>query len=160
MEPNKLSEVYNNLQMSGINARIEDRNQTLLIWAVSEGYEDIGHALIGKGAKLDAVNSDGNSALIRAACENRVSLAKALVKAGANLDIQNTHGYSALILAKRRGNMEIYDLLLEAGADKKLATARGVTSSTEIEGASPKRSLIAPRNHRLEAKILQFINKF
>jgi len=157
METNKLTEVFNSLQREGINARIEDRNQTLLIWATSEGYSEIALGLIKADADLNHTNNDGNTALIRAACENRIDIAIALIKAGANLDIQNNDGFSALILAKRRGNMEIYNLLLEAKADTKLATNNGKTADMTEEGCSPKKSLVAPRDPILERKIIQTI---
>lgn len=157
MESNKLTEVFNNLQQDGINARIKDRDQTLLIWATSEGYTDIALALIEKKANLDCINEDGNTALIRAACENRIDIAEALIKAGAKLNIQNNDGFSALILAKRRGNMEIYNLLVNAGADQTLETNNGKTAATQQIGQSPKTSLIAPRDQNLETKIIQHI---
>lgn len=157
METNKLTEVFNQLQKSGINARIKNRNETLLIWAVSEGYYEIAYALIKAGADLDAQNNDGNTALIRAACENRIDLARALIEAGARLDIQNNQGYTALILTKRRGNMEIYDLLLKAGADTMLQTNQGATAAATRVGESPKQSLTAPRDLDLELQIIQKI---
>lgn len=157
METNKLTEVFNALQKDGINARIKNRNETLLIWAVSEGYTDIALALIKAGAKLDETNNDGNTALIRAACENRVELARALIGAKANLNIQNESGYTALILAKRRGNMEIYDLLVEEKADDTFETKRGATAATTIVGESTKDSLVAPRDAALEQKIIRAI---
>ena len=155
-----LTEIYNNLQKDGINARIKERNQTLLIWAVSEGYTEIAKALIKAGAKLNKTNSDGNTALIRAACENRIELAQALIKAGANIDVQNEHGYSALILSKRRGNMQIYDLLIKAGANTSLSTIRGATINTTEIGAKPKKSIIAYRNQEIETKILNLLQPY
>ena len=157
METNKLSEVFNNLQKEGLDTRIENRNETPLIWATSEGYSGIALALIKAGANMNAVNSDGNTALIRAACENRKDLAKALIEAGAHLDIQNHSGYTALILAKRRGNMEVHDLLIKAGANEALQTNQGMTAATTTIGERPKTSLVAPRDQNLEFKIIRQI---
>ena len=157
METNKLSEVFNNLQRNGINARIENRNETLLIWATSEGYSEVALALIEAGADLNAVNDNGNTALIRAACENRMDLARALIEAGANLDIQNKDGYSALILARRRGNMDVYNLLIKAGADQTLQNNEGIQAAAMKIGAKPKISLTAPRDPVLEQQIIQQI---
>ncbi len=160
MEANKLSEVFNNLQKDGINARIESHQATLLIWAASEGYTDIALSLINAGADLDAVNDAGNTALIRAACENRMDIMIALIKAGANLDIQNNDGYTALILAKRRGNMQLYDLLIEAGANETLLTNQGVSAATTSAGERPKTSLVGPRDQNLELQIIRQITIF
>ena len=99
-----------------LDVRLAERNETPLIWAVSQGYVDVALTLVEAGARLDAQNSDGNTALLRAACEGRTELARVLIAVGADVDIQNNDGYSALILARRRGNHEIAAALLAAGA--------------------------------------------
>src|SRR3954471_16791973 len=107
---NKLTELLGQLSAArALDLRLDERDETPLIWAVSEGYHDIALTLIEAGAQLDAQNSDGNTALLRAACEGRAELASVLIKVGARLDVQNNDGYSALILARRRGNKEIVD---------------------------------------------------
>ncbi len=53
-QSDKLAEVYDKLRSpAGLEARIEERNQTPLIWAVSEGYHDIAVTLIEAGAHLE-----------------------------------------------------------------------------------------------------------
>ena len=154
--PDKLTEVLDKLHGSGgIESRLEERNETPLIWAVSEGYHDVALTLIEAGAALDETNSDGNTALLRAACENRAELASVLIKVGAKLDVQNVDGYSALVLAKRRGNKAIVDSLQAAGADPSLVTRLGTTFADP--GHSPKTSLQGPRNTALEQEIIDAI---
>lgn len=156
MQTDKLHEVFEKLhQPAGLSSRLEQRNETLLIWAVSEGYHDIAVTLIEAGAELDAQNSDGNTALLRAACENRAELASVLIKVGARLDVQNHDGYTALILARRRDHKAIVDSLLAAGADRSLSTRLGATFDNP--GHSPKTSLRGRRNPALEEKILDAI---
>ena len=136
-QPNKLAEVIEKLHLrEGLDARLEERHETPLIWAVGEGYHDIAVTLIEAGADLNAQNSDGNTALLRAACEGRLELASTLIKVGARLDLQNEEGYSALILARRRGNLEIFDARLAAGADPRLVTKSGITVGNP--GHSPR----------------------
>ena len=154
----KLREVLEKLQRrEGLELRIEERDETPLIWAVSEGYHDIAVTLIEAGAALDSQNSDGNTALLRAACEGRTELASVLIKVGARLDIQNNDGYSALILAQRRGHREIVDSLLNAGADSTLVTELGTTY--DDPGFSPKTSIRGPRDAALEAQIIDAITR-
>src|SRR3954464_2430707 len=125
-QPDKLTEVFEKLHApAGLESRLEERNETPLIWAVSEGYHDIALTLIEAGADLNAQNSDGNTPLLRAACENRGELASVLIKVGAKLDVQNNDGYTALILARRRDNKAIVDSLRAAGADTSLVTRLG-----------------------------------
>ena len=157
-QPDELAEVFEKLHTpAGLDARLADRNQTLLIWAVSEGYHDIAVTLIEAGANLDAQNSDGNTALLRAACENRPELASVLVKVGAKLDVQNNDGYTALVLAKRRDNKAIVDCLLAAGARRDLVTKVGPTFAEP--GHSPKASLEGRRHAVLEETIIDAISK-
>lgn len=153
----KLHEVLEKITREGLEPRLIERNETPLIWAVSEGYHDVAVTLIEAGADLDAKNVDGNTPLIRAACEGRTELASVLVKVGAEIDAQNEDGYSALILAKRRGHLEIVDLLLAAGADKTLVTDLGTTY--DDPGHSPKISLTGRRDAALELKIQDAITR-
>ena len=157
-QPDKLTEVLEKLHgPRGLEARLEERDETPLIWAVSEGYHNIALTLIEAGVDLNAQNSDGNTALLRAACENRAELASVLIKVGANLDVQNHDGYSALVLAKRRENRAIVDSLQAAGADHHLVTRLGTTF--ENPGHSPKISLEGRRNAAVEEKIIDAIAK-
>ncbi|MEZ6183476.1 MAG: ankyrin repeat domain-containing protein [Planctomycetota bacterium] len=154
--PDRLSEVLARLTPeAGLDVRLAERNETPLIWAVSEGYHDLAVTLIEAGADLDAQNSDGNTALLRAACEGRTELARLLIRVGAELDVQNRDGYSALILAQRRGNAAIVDALRAAGADPSLVTALGTT--VEDPGHSPKASLQGRRDPTLEQQIVDAI---
>ncbi len=156
--PDKLGEVLEKLQRDGLELRLAERDETPLLWAVSEGYHDIAVTLIEAGAALDVQNVDGNTPLIRAACEGRTELASVLIKVGAKLDVQNNDGYSALILAQRRGHHEIVELLLDAGADRTLVTDFGTTY--DDPGYSPKTSLTGRRDAGLEAKIIDAITRW
>lgn len=157
-QPDKLAEVLEKLhQPAGLESRLDERNETPLIWAVSEGYHDIAVTLIEAGVDLNAQNSDGNTALLRAACENRAELASVLIKVGAKLDVQNNDGYTALVLARRRDNKAIVDSLRAAGADPNLVTRVGATF--ESPGHSPKATRGGRRNAVLEQKIIEAIAK-
>jgi ankyrin repeat protein len=145
-------------QTESLDVHLEERNETPLIWAVSEGYVDIALTLVEAGARLDAQNSDGNTALLRAACEGRTELARVLIAVGADLDIQNNDGYSALILAKRRGNHEIAAALLAAGADDTLVTELGTTAANP--GDSPRPWSTGPRDTSLERRLVETISRF
>jgi hypothetical protein len=145
-------------QSRSLDVRFEERNETPLIWAVSQGYVDIALTLVEAGARLDAQNSDGNTALLRAACEGRTELARVLIAVGADLDIQNNDGYSALILAKRRGNHEIAAALVAAGADETLVTGAGATADNP--GNSPRPWMIGARDAALERRLVDTIAQF
>lgn len=150
-----LGEVLAKIKRDGLEARLSVRDETPLIWAVSEGYAEIAKNLIKSGADLNARNTDGNTALLRASCEGRTDLARALIDADALLDLQNNDGYTALILAKRRGNIDIVEILASAGADLSLRTQMGTT--VENAGDSPKVSLHGPRDDEVESQIIKAV---
>ena len=155
----ELTEVFNLLRTSkkGVNARIKNGNDTLLIWAASWGYTDIALALIDAEAKLDKQNDAGNTALIRCACEGRLEIAQALIAKNAGVNIPNKQNYTALLLAKRRGNTDIYNALIRANANTSVKTVDGRT--LENIGCNPKIPLQRHRDPVLEEKILAEIKK-
>tara|TARA_Y100001001_G_C7990239_1_gene302666 strand:+ start:92 stop:577 length:486 start_codon:yes stop_codon:yes gene_type:complete len=156
MAPNKLKEVFQKLQTDGLNARLQERDETLLVWAASEGYPEIARALIAAGADLNRVNSMGNTALIRCSCEGRIDIAEALIAAGADLNVRNEEGYTALILAKRRGYEDIVSLLVRSGADRTLKTTGGL--SVDTIATNGKKRLQGERDRELETAIIHRIS--
>lgn len=74
--------------------------------------------LIEKGATVDAVNSDGDTALHMAALNGHEGVVRFLVGAGAAVDGDNRYGDTALDLAVRQGHEEIVRFLVSVGALK------------------------------------------
>lgn len=58
-------------QARTLDLRLAERNETPLIWAVSQGYVDIALTLVEAGARLDAQNSDGRRPPTRATRRGR-----------------------------------------------------------------------------------------
>lgn len=155
-QPDVLLEVLERLERGeGLDARVGERDDTLLTWAVGAGYHDIAVLLVEAGADVNAPNGDGNTPLLRAACEGRRELASVLVRVGAKLDVQNHDGYSALVLAKRRGNTDVVEMLLAAGADRRLVAKGG--ARFEAPGHSPKVAIAGRRDPAVERRILEAI---
>ena len=79
-----------------------------------------------KGAKVDARNKDGDTALIRfAAYQGEVDRLRQLLDWGADINARNNKGVTALTNAISGGRVENVDLLLERGADVNAADDRG-----------------------------------
>jgi ankyrin repeat protein len=75
--------------------------------------------LIGKGMKVDARNSQGNSALSLAAQLGWVEGAQLLLRYSAAVDHANNRGETPLILAVQNRDLAMVRLLLARGADPK-----------------------------------------
>jgi ankyrin repeat protein len=71
--------------------------------------------LIDRGAKLDAVNKRGETALMLAAGTGNEKLVKLLVDKGANTQLKNAAGETVMSYANRRGNNSVSSLLESSG---------------------------------------------
>ena len=85
-------------------------------------------ALLAKGAKVDAAQGDGMTALHWAARHGEVEMAALLLRAHANPKaVTRIGGYTPLHVASEVGNGPIVVALLKAGADPAALTTTGVT---------------------------------
>jgi ankyrin repeat protein len=72
--------------------------------------------LLEAGAKVNAVNNSGQSALMKAAEEGLVNNIRVLIQAGADINQQDKNGKTALIYAKEGEHRAAVRLLISLGA--------------------------------------------
>jgi ankyrin repeat protein len=85
--------------------------------------------LMGKGARLDLQNNQGETALSLAAQLGWLEGAELLLKYGAAVDLANVRGETPLILAVAQRNLPMVRLLLSKGANpKKTDRATGLSA--------------------------------
>ena len=83
-------------------------------------------ALISKGARVNARNAFGNTALMNAASSGEVEMVRWLLIAGANVNAKNDSGWTALALATKSAYAQqpnyqrVIELLTAAGTKKRL----------------------------------------
>jgi ankyrin repeat protein len=126
------------------NARAS-RQQTALMWAVSQRHPDVVKALVTHGADVHARSSEWqemmavpphglpqynkiiphgrDTALLFAARAGDLESAKLLVGAGANVNDADAWGISATTMAAHAGFTEMVEWLLDRGADASAAAA-------------------------------------
>lgn len=75
--------------------------------------------LIGKGAKVDARDDDGDTPLMEAAAIGFVDAAELLIARRANVNLANGGGETPLIRAVQNRDVAMVRVLLAAGADAK-----------------------------------------
>jgi quinoprotein dehydrogenase-associated probable ABC transporter substrate-binding protein len=90
---------------------IGDAGYTPLMLATANHDAQLAHALIGRGADVNAHNTGGVTALMIAAANGRADMVELLVKAGANVQAQTERGDTALSIARTRGDDKVIRLL-------------------------------------------------
>lgn len=95
--------------------RHDSINNTLLMYATTQGYYDVAKELLRAGANPNLCNDKGETALIWASYKQRTTLVELLLSYGANPNIADKDGDSPMGLAKDKGHKII---------EEKLAVAR------------------------------------
>jgi ankyrin repeat protein len=131
-----------------INARDSSSKGTALIYAATEGREEIVSFLIGKEADLNCQNEFGHTALAMAACWGHQESVRLLLEAGANLEPRNQHDQTAYELALEKKEFAIAKMLKEAPEERLQAIAQKAASE-EAE----KRNLISEKQNLLKEKM-------
>ena len=98
-----------------------------LVQAVKNGDATAVRALLGRGADVDARQSDGATALHWAAHLNDLEAADLLIRAGAAVDATNDLGVTPLWVATTAGSAAMVAKLLEARGDPNIAPDTGGT---------------------------------
>ena len=97
---------------------------TALHLACIHGLEDVVSKLIAKGAKVDAVDANGSSALILACSKRHSKIALQLIET-ADVNITDKDGNTALQLACLGGLEDVVSKLIEKGAKVDAVDANG-----------------------------------
>jgi ankyrin repeat protein len=95
--------------------------------AKKDGTADV-EKLISEGAKVNARNEKGETALYASCFLGHVETVKLLIKNGANVNAKNNKGETPLHFAADGGMPEIAQILLDAGADINAKTNEGETA--------------------------------
>jgi ankyrin repeat protein len=96
-----------------------------MFWAVLGDAENV-RRLISRGASLDAVDDDGDTALYYAVSAGALGAMRVLLEHGANANICGANG-SVLLLSAGRGWLDAMRLLIGAGADVDVRSSVGDT---------------------------------
>jgi ankyrin repeat protein len=98
-----------------------------LVDAVKSGDTAAARALLAQKVNVNAVATDGSTALHWAVENDDRGLATALLAAGADPKLRNRHGVTPLHLAASNGDAAVVDALVAAGAEVDAATPGGET---------------------------------
>lgn len=114
------------VEQRDINAPITTNySQTPLMIAAQRGWMPILRELIRRGAALDIVDSNKDTALHYASNFNSPEAVAALVEAGADLNLKDKWSQTPLIMCLSSYNREGARIVLANGADPTLSTGQG-----------------------------------
>lgn len=154
---------------NGADANTLREGEPILVECASQGNLEIMKLLVENGAAVDAVNSEGSTALQRASATGHISVVAYLLDHGADINHTGQSGATAILLAAESSFAELVQLLIDRGADLHRATTDGwapingswnhaETTRVLLEnGADPNRILngvfplfLAARNNQIE----------
>ncbi len=111
--------------------------QTPLLLAAEKGHTDSVDYLISKSADLNAVNSEGKTALYLATVGNYSAMVKLLLKAGAMATVfVSDHKLQPIHVAAQKGNSDLVEIFIEHNPD--LLEEKDVFQQTPLLLASAK----------------------
>ena len=129
-----------------VNLLIKNGAPNDLTRAIKYGVTDQVEYLLSKSKNIDALDSNGDTALALAIKENNVNLVKMIINKGANINIISfinnySDEYSPLMIASKNGNKEIVNLLIKNGANVNLLNS---SSMSALMTTTYDRHLITP----------------
>jgi len=122
-------EIIKILIAEGADVNKQDFHEyTPLHYASMLGWVDAVRLLIEKGATIDAINFQGQNALMVAAEFNNANVVEVLLEeTEIALEARNVDGETALCIAIHRGHVELVRMLCEFGADTNTQSFRKLT---------------------------------
>jgi len=123
------------LLKKGASIEARDEYSTALISAAGHGETAVVRLLLEKNADIEAIGSNGLTALIAAACNCLIidmpdtdDSVRLLLDKGANIEAKDKQGRTALIAAAGWGRASILEILLDRGANIEAADNQGNTA--------------------------------
>lgn len=112
-----------------INAQDTEEKKTALYYAISNEQKEITKLLIDKGANLENLSENQESALFMATTTNNYDLMKTVLKKKkALINTPDIEGTTPLMEAAKYGTKQTLEILLKAGAKKDLKNKLGSTA--------------------------------
>jgi len=135
---------------AGLERTSGRRSMTPLLAALDAVQSESALRLLELGAEPEAVDKNGESALIWAAFNGCTDVVRRLIDLGVRVDFRSHDGTTALLSAVRRGHDEIVRLLLEFGASPVVGDREGRTPLGEARrlGEAKIEALLIERGAR------------
>jgi ankyrin repeat protein len=142
---------YSNVDLASFRETVNRSGSIYRGWPILNiasllGENIIVKQLIRKGAKVNELDSEGNTALHRAASKGQNDTVKLLLDSGANINARNMQSETPLYFCAEAGYPKTVKLLLDAGAD---------TSILSSTGNSPLKAAISAKHIQVAALLAE-----
>lgn len=120
-------EVFQYLEGIGLHANITAKNGVTPLHNLSRSSNDLAilQYFIDKGVNPNAVDEEGNTALLNAASNNKLEVIKFLSEKVQDINHTNNDGNSALALAIQNNSGQVVNYLVSKGADTSILDKKG-----------------------------------
>jgi len=135
-----------------LETRVGEDSDTPLLVAAGYSRKTCLRLLCEAGAKVDALDDNGWSALMLAAFRGDAGVTEILLEHRADTEIKGGYGYTALILAAEKGHEKVVKLLCKAGADK---MARDGNGSSPLDFANKALQFGPSEKHQKVLELLK-----
>ncbi|WP_306604340.1 ankyrin repeat domain-containing protein [Azonexus sp.] len=144
----------------GARINAAPRQWSPLHYAVFAGHTEMVDYLIGLGADIDALTTNGSSVLMMAVYEGREAMARKLIEQGARRDVKNEWGDGAMEWAMRNNNLGIarmvsnpeeFNIAVSQPKEKWGEPKRSLSMSKELETLLSMRQTLAERKLSTDA---------
>jgi serine/threonine-protein phosphatase 6 regulatory ankyrin repeat subunit B len=126
------NEQINDLRKSTIDVNERSKHthgNTLLMYAIEEGLNEIVKLLLDYGANIEEENEEGDTTLgfVASLRRDKPKTIEMLLKHGAEINAQNNEGSTPLMNAAKNGNLKTIQVLLKHGAEINAQNNEGST---------------------------------
>jgi ankyrin repeat protein len=90
-----------------------DKGQSLLSLAVTNGHFPLTYWLVSRGAEVNCIDIFGNTPVMIAACRRDAKTVEMLIGTGADPSLQNVDGMSAFDFARKNQDSIVFRLLMQ-----------------------------------------------
>lgn len=98
-----------------VNMKITQKSMTPLMFAARGGHTGTASILIGKGASVNAADSEGKNPLLLACEAGHTDTVSMLMDNGADFNAESREGVTPLMAAALKGQLPVVKLLIERG---------------------------------------------
>ncbi len=135
IKENELDKAKRLLESGQADPNAYSREGPFLIVAVDREVSPMVSLLLTYGAKVDATDSRGDTALIKASGHDDPTMARMLLNKKADVNARNNLGETALMKAAQNGHFKMVRLLLNRGANPDLVDKGGKTALMKAQGS-------------------------